>query len=234
MRLQVWSDYACPYCYIGKRHLEEALADFEHAQSVEIVFKAFELNPAASRAVVDTTQQRIEYKDRKTPAAAREMIEHITKMGAHAGLAMNYDTVRYTNTFDAHRLTKLAESKGLGSAMTERLFRAYFTENRELADPATLVSIATDVSLDNAEVSHMLASDTFADAVRAEESEAGRLGIHGVPFFAFDGEMGLSGAHSKATLLKALRESYERFGASTLDASASCAASGCIVPAQIS
>lgn len=226
MQLHVWSDYACPYCYIGKRLLEEALAEFEHADDIEIVYKAFELNPAASRSVVDTTQQRIEFKYGKSPAAARAMIESIMAMGWRVGLTMNYDTVRYTNTFDAHRLTKFAEAKGIGGAMTERLFRAYFTENRELADAQTLMSIATELGLDGEDVSEMLASDAYADAARSDETEASRLGIHGVPFFAF-AEGGLSGAHPKVSLLNALRESYARANPAPDAAAPSCGIDGC-------
>lgn len=228
MHLQIWSDYACPYCYIGKRHLEQALAEFEHAADVEIVFRAFELNPSASRNVVDTTQQRIEYKYGKSPAAAREMIDHIMKMGERAGLAMRYDTVRYTSTFDAHRLNKFAETRGVGAAMTERLFRAYFTENRELADIPSLIALAVELGLDGEDVSRMLASNAYADLVRADEADASRLGIHGVPYFVFNGEVGLSGAHSMASLLRALRESWERFNVTSGGGEApSCGSGAC-------
>lgn len=211
MQLQIWSDYACPYCYIGKRHLEQALAEFDHAGDVEILFRAFELNPSASRNVVDTTQQRIEHKYGKSPVAAREMIDHIMKMGDRAGLAMRYDTVRYTSTFDAHRLSKFAEAKGMGAAMTERLFRAYFTDNLELADIPTLIALAVELGLDGEAVSGMLASNAYADIVRSDEAHASQVGIHGVPYFAFNDEIGLSGAHPKASLLKALQESWECF-----------------------
>lgn len=227
MRLLIWSDYACPYCYIGKRYLEQALAEFEHAGEIEIVFKAFELNHAAARNVVDTTQQRIEFKYGKSPAAAREMIERIMTMGTRVGLEMRYDTVRYTNTFDAHRLAKFAAEMGAGTAMAERLFRAYFTENRELSDIATLTTLAVEVGLGEREVAEVLASERYAVIVRSDEAEAARLGIHGVPFFAFDEETVFSGAHPKESLLKALRESYTRSKASPSGSAPSCDTSGC-------
>lgn len=230
MQLQIWSDYACPYCYIGKRHLEEALAEFEHADDVEVVFRTFELDRTASTEVVNTTQQRIEYKYRKSPASARDMINHIIAMGARAGLKMNYDTVRYTNTFDAHRLTRYAQVNGVAAKMSERLFRAYFTENRELADQEVLLSIASDVGLNRCETEAMLKSGAFIEEARAEEAQAESRGIHGVPFFAFEDGTGLSGAQPKSALLRALRDSWNSSQARPSTSAPSCDNDTCVIP----
>ncbi|WP_273725126.1 DsbA family oxidoreductase [Brucella gallinifaecis] len=230
MQLQIWSDYACPYCYIGKRHLEEALAEFEHADDVEVVFRTFELDRTASPQVINTTQQRIEYKYRKNPESAREMINHIIAMGARAGLKMNYDTVRYTNTFDAHRLTHYAQVNGLAAEMSERLFRAYFTENRELADQEVLLSIASDVGLNRSETEATLKSGAFIKEAREEEAQAESRGIHGVPFFAFEDGTGLSGAQPKSVLLRALRDSWNSSQARPSANAPSCDNDTCDVP----
>ena len=172
MKLEIWSDYACPYCYIGKRFLEAAQAEFEHAREVEIVFRAFELDPTSGPAVTTTTLDRIMRKYGKSRSDAQAMIDHITSMGERCGLDMRYASVRYTNTFDAHRLTKFAEQHERGAEMTERLFRAYFTDNFPLADHDVLVGLAQDVGLDGDAVRAMLTSTDFAEDVRRDETRA--------------------------------------------------------------
>lgn len=212
MQLQIWSDYACPYCYIGKRHLEQALAEFEHASDIDVVFKAFELDRTASPHVVNTTQQRIESKYGKSAEAAREMIAHIVAMGARAGLEMHYATVRYTNTFDAHRLTHYARAQSgeLAAKVSERLFHAYFTENLELADHQVLLNIASAAGLDRGATNAMLKSAAYSDEARAEEAHAQVQGIHGVPYFVFEDGTALSGAQPKSALLQTIQDSWNR------------------------
>lgn len=234
MKLEIWSDYACPYCYIGKRFLEAALAEFEHAREVEIVFRAFELDPTSGPAVTTTTLDRIMRKYGKSRSDAQAMIDHITSMGEQCGLDMRYASVRYTNTFDAHRLTKFAEQHGRGADMTERLFRAYFTDNFPLADPDVLVGLAQDARLDGDAVRAMLKKGSdFADDVRRDETHASQAGIHGVPFFVFDGAYALSGAQPKAQLLAALRQSWNDARKTVSEnptASMTCDSTGCIIP----
>lgn len=230
MRLQIWSDYACPYCYIGKRHLEQALADFEHADEVEVVFRTFELDRTASPRVMNTTQQRIEYKYRKSPESARNMINHIILMARRAGIDMKYNSVRYTNTFDAHRLTRYAEGKGLASEVSERLFHAYFTENLELADHDVLIKIAGDAGLEPAETQTMLKSDAFSEEAREEEKKADMLGIYGVPYFVLEDGTGLSGAQPKQALLNALRDSWNNSRAKHQGNAPSCDGDVCDTP----
>lgn len=233
MKLEIWSDYACPYCYIGKRFLEAALAEFEHAREVEIVFRAFELDPTSGPAVTTTTLDRIMRKYGKSRSDAQAMIDHITSMGEQCGLDMRYASVRYTNTFDAHRLTKFAEQHGHGADMTERLFRAYFTDNAPLADHDVLVGLAQDVGLDGDAVRGILAGIDFAEDVRRDETRASQAGIHGVPFFVFDGAYALSGAQPKAQLLAALRQSRNDARKTVSDnptTGMTCDSKGCAIP----
>ncbi|MFT8679381.1 DsbA family oxidoreductase [Gluconacetobacter sp.] len=233
MKLEIWSDYACPYCYIGKRFLEAALAEFEHAREVEIVFRAFELDPSSGPAVTTTTLDRIMRKYGKSRSDAQAMIDHITSMGERCGLDMRYASVRYTNTFDAHRLTKFAEQHGRGADMTERLFRAYFTDNSPLADHDVLVGLARDVGLDGDAVRAMLSSTDFAEAVRHDETRASQTGVHGVPFFVFDGAYALSGAQPKAQLLAALRQSWKKARKTASEnptTGMTCDSTGCVIP----
>lgn len=230
MQLQIWSDYACPYCYIGKRHLEQALAEFEHADDVEVVFRTFELDRSACREVVNTTQQRIEYKYGKDPKAAKDMINHIASLAARSGLEMNYSTVQYTNTFDAHRLTRYAETKGVAAEISERLFRAYFTENLALADHTVLLQIATELGLDPVETKIVLESDQFADVARGEEAQAEMRGIRGVPFFVLEDGTQLSGAQAKGALLNALRASWNSTQVDDTSSAPLCNDGACELP----
>ncbi|HGO5815016.1 TPA: DsbA family protein [Mannheimia haemolytica] len=226
MKIQIWSDYACPYCYIGKRHLEQALEQFAHKDEVEIEFKAFELYPHAGKTAVNTTQQRIEKKYGKTPEGAKQMIAHIETMGERAGLLMNYANVKNTSTFDAHRLYQWAKSQGKGGAMNERLMQGYFGDNVELANHDHLARFAVDVGLNGDDAKAMLASDDFVQAVKNDESEAQRIGVQGVPFFVFDGKTATSGAMPVGSLLKLLHQVYEENQADNLTG-ASCGIDGC-------
>ncbi len=231
MKIEIWSDYACPYCYIGKRYLEEALARFEHAQEVEIVYRAFELDPSAGRSVTTTTLGRIENKYGKTAAQAQQMIDHIISMGASAGLDMRYGTVRYTNTFDAHRLTHFAATKGISAAVTEGLFRAYFTDNLALAEREVLIKVAVEAGLDHSEVAAMLASDEFSTDARADESRAREMGIRSVPHMVIDGEQQFAGAQPAEHVLRVLQDLWAESRGSDESRptdTPSCGMDGCI------
>lgn len=206
MKIEIWSDYACPYCYIGKRYLEQALKEFEHANSVEVVYKAFELDPSAAKEATTTTLGRIKHKYGKSEIQAQEMIDHIVAMAARVDLDMRYDSVRYTNTFDAHRLTKFASLHGKGLEMSERLFNAYFTQNLPLADHGVLLEIAVELGLDRVETQAMLASDMFAEDVRADEHRAREIGIRSVPHMVIDGQHDFVGAQPTDHLLTAIRD----------------------------
>lgn len=226
MKIQIWSDYACPYCYIGKRHLEQALEQFAHKDEVEIEFKAFELYPNAAKTAVNTTQERIEKKYGKSPQGALDMIAHIEKMASRAGLDMNYAEVKNTCTFDAHRLYHWAKSQGKGGEMNERLMRAYFSDNVELANHEHLAQFAVDVSLNGDDAKAMLASDDFVKAVKDDEREAQSVGVQGVPFFMFDGKTATSGAMPVGSLVQLLNQVYEE-NQSDILIGASCGIDGC-------
>ncbi|WP_373818103.1 DsbA family oxidoreductase [Glaesserella sp.] len=205
IKIEMYSDYACPFCYIGKSHLEQALAQFEHADKVEIVHKAYELYPQTGETVTSTTQGRIEWKYHKTPEQALEMIRHIENLAKRAGIAMNYENVQNTNTFKAHRLTKFAASKE--NEMYNRLMKAYFTDNLPLADRKTLLQCAEDVGLDLAETEAFLNSNDFADSVTADETQARHIGVRSVPFFVING-VEVAGSQPPARFLALLQQVY--------------------------
>jgi predicted DsbA family dithiol-disulfide isomerase len=211
LRIDVWSDIACPWCYVGKRRLEAALAAFEHRDAVALTWRAFELDPAAPRSLDPSTSYaaRLARKYGSSVAQAEQMIARMTETAAADGLEFHFELIRPGNTFDAHRLLHLALQRGKQDALKERLFRAYLTEGQPIGDPAALARLAADVGLDPAEVQHVLAGDAHADAVRADEETARRLGIRGVPFFALAGRYAVSGAQPSDVLLGALRTAWD-------------------------
>ncbi|UOO81341.1 DsbA family oxidoreductase [Uruburuella testudinis] len=227
MKIEMYSDYACPFCYIGKRQLEQALAQFEHADDVEIVHKAFELYPHAGDSVSNTTQGRIERKYGKSPTGAMQMIRGIEAMAAKAGLAMNYENVQNTNTFNAHRLTKLAHSLGKGDAMNERLFQAYFIENLPLANRDNLIRLAEAVGIAREQVENMLDSDAFAAETRADLAQAQQVGVQAVPFFVVDGQVSLAGSQPAAHFLSVLNQVWADSAQPLLQEGAACGVDGC-------
>lgn len=233
LRVDVWSDVACPWCYVGKRRLERALAGFEHEADVEVVWRAFELDPEAPRVRDDGMGQaeRLAKKYRRSVAEAEGMIANMTRTAAADGLEMRFDQVQSGNTFDAHRVIHLAAERGKQDAMKERLMRAYFTEGRAVGEAETLVALGQEVGLEEAEVKEVLASAAYAEDVRGEEMLARELGITGVPFFVLGGRLGVSGAQPAEVLLGALREAWkqveEKGEEPGIDEGAVCGPDGC-------
>ncbi|MEG9475337.1 DsbA family oxidoreductase [Mannheimia indoligenes] len=210
MKIEVWSDFACPFCYIGRRHLEQALAQFEGEGEVEVIFRAFELDPHANGEPEGDIQQRLMQKYQKTAEQADEMINYVEEAGKQAGLDLRYRTTQYTRTFEAHRLAKFAESKGLGEAMVERLFKAYFTDNTILAKRTELIGLALEIGLERDEVAQLLTGDDFGHEVREDERVAHKYGIHSVPFFVIDEKLGVSGAQPPEVLLNAIKQALQK------------------------
>lgn len=208
MKITYWSDYACPYCYIGETYLKQAIEHMGIGDQVEVEMKAFELDPDASRAYTGETVDRFAKKYGLSIQGAQARIDGISRMGQDAGLDFHYAETRYTNTFDAHRLTKLAQKKDaqLADRLSERLYKAYFSEGLELADHAVLLRIATEEGMNEEEVRSLLATDEFAMDVRLDEREAARYNIHGVPYFLLDGQLAIPGALPVESMEEALRQ----------------------------
>jgi predicted DsbA family dithiol-disulfide isomerase len=236
LHVEIWSDIACPWCYVGKRRFAAALARFEHAESVELVWRAFELDPSAPRSIdpIDlgvSYAQRLARKYATSVQQGEAMIQRMTATAAEEGLDFHFERIRPGNTLDAHRLVHLATTRGLGDAAKERFLRAYLCEGEAIGDPQVLARLAVEVGLDGEEVSALLASDRFEREVRAEEEEARRGGISGVPYFVIGGRHGLSGAQPAPVILQALNESWQALSleAATTSKSegASCGTEGC-------
>jgi predicted DsbA family dithiol-disulfide isomerase len=209
MRVEIWSDIACPWCYVGKRRFEAALGQFEHAADVEVVWRSFELDPGAPRTREGSQDEHLAKKYGMPVEKARAMNERMAGEGKKEGIDFHFDQVKGGNTFDAHRLVHLAAESGKADAMKERLMRAYFAEGEAIGDPAVLQRLGIELGLDATRVREVLSGEAYAEDVRADEHRARSLGISGVPFFAIDERYGVSGAQPADVLLDALRQAYD-------------------------
>jgi predicted DsbA family dithiol-disulfide isomerase len=205
VKIEIWSDVVCPWCYIGKRRLERALRDFEHAGEVEVTWRSFQLNPDTPPGTAVPT---LDYLAGRFGPESAAMTARVAELAKTEGLDLDFGTALTVNTLDAHRLLHLAADLGVGAAAKERLLRAHFTEGADLSDHETLARLAGEVGLDPDRARAMLALTEYDAEVRADLKEARRLGISGVPFFVFDRRYGISGAQPAETFGQALRTAY--------------------------
>jgi protein disulfide-isomerase len=204
MTIDIWSDVACPYCYIGKRHLEAALSLFPNKEEVKINWRSFELDPQAiAKSEVDL-YDLLANKYRIPRQQAQQMTASVEQMGSKAGIDFNFSQVVSVNTFNAHRLIHLAAEQGLQNQAKEALLKAYFTDGKDLSDLNVLQKIAADISLDEETVTTCLQSDAFAQEVREDEQLAYQIGVQGVPFFVFDQKYALRGAQPVEAFVQTL------------------------------
>lgn len=230
MKIDIWSDVACPFCYIGKRHLEAALEQFPHKKDVQVTWHNFELDPNAPKDNKEDQYALLARKYGMSREQAIENTERVAASGTAAGLAFDFDKVIPTNTFDAHRLIQFAAQNGKQDEMEERLFAAYFMEGKHLNNKETLLAIAADLGLDATAV---LNSDAYTNEVRKDEAEAQALGIRGVPFFVFDRKYAVSGAQPVTAFTQTLQKVWEEANPAELvqtgDKGAACDDGSCTV-----
>jgi predicted DsbA family dithiol-disulfide isomerase len=205
MRIDIWSDIVCPWCYVGKRRFEKALARYDKRDEVQIVHRSFQLNPAAPRDTTSSRREMLMHKYGLSPEQVVEMDARMMQTAAGEGLEFNLEGTVTGNTFDAHQLVHLGQTHGLQDAVVERLFRAYFTEQRSLFDQESLVDLAAEVGLDRDEAAAALRDNRYAEAVSADIDLARSLGATGVPLFVIDGRYGISGAQAPETFLDVLQ-----------------------------
>ena len=210
MKVEIWSDVVCPWCYVGKRNLEAALAEFPHADEVTVEWRSFELDASTPQQMDLSMDEVLQRKYGMSPDEATAANRQMTELAAKVGLEYHLDNVQIGNTFDAHRLIHLADTQGLGGAMKERLLAAYFTEGRSVSDPAELARLGVEVGLDRARVDTVMAGDEFGAEVRADEAQAVELGCTGVPFFVVDGKFGIPGAQPPDVLLRLLNRVWDK------------------------
>jgi predicted DsbA family dithiol-disulfide isomerase len=233
VNVEIWSDVVCPWCYIGKRRFEQALDRFPHADAVTVTYRSFELDPAAPTRREGTHDEHLARKYGLSVEKARQLNAQMTQTAAAEGLDFHFERMRGGNTFDAHRLLHLAADRGKQHELKERLLQATFTDGVPVADRDALVRLAAEVGLDADEARDVLASDRYADAVRADERQAAAYGITGVPFFVVDGKYGVSGAQPADLLLQVLEKAYAESSPLTVIDSAgsadSCDGDACAV-----
>ena len=221
MKIEIWSDIACPWCYVGKRRFERALGSFSHRDEVDVVWRSFELDPTAPHRHAEKQAELLALKYRVSLERAEAMNANMTAEAAKEGLEFRFDRVQVGNTFNAHRLIHFAASEGKRGEMVERLFKAYLTDGEALGELDVLVRLAGDVGLDGVATRGILASDAYAGDVRADEERARRFAINGVPFFAIDEKYGVSGAQPPEALLDVMRQAWTESAVVPVAASAS-------------
>ena len=194
MRIEIWSDVVCPWCYIGKRHLEEALAQFPYRDEVEVEYRSFELDPSAPQVPVETTVESLAKKFGTDVPGARQLMTRADGAAAAVGLEFHHADTPHARTVDAHRLLHLAKDAGLQAELKEALLAAYFTRGESMGDRAVLEQVAVAAGLDPVRVAEVLEGDEYADAVAADIAQARAYGAGGVPFFVVDQTYGVSGA----------------------------------------
>jgi predicted DsbA family dithiol-disulfide isomerase len=208
VRVDIWSDVVCPWCYIGKRRFERGLAAFGHAGDVDVVYHSFELDPGIEPGQATGVLDMLAAKYGMAPAQAAAAEDRVAAAAAADGLGYTVDRP-IGNTFDAHRLMHLAGDLGRAEPLLRRMYQAYFAEGRSLFDAASLAALAGDAGLDPGEARRALDDGSYADAVRADEDQAREIGISGVPFFVIDWKYGFSGARPAELLTDALQEAWD-------------------------
>lgn len=227
--VEVWSDIACPWCYVGKRRWEAALARFSHAADVQLTWRAFELDPSAPpvRDGAPSYAQRLATKYGRSLTEGQAMIDRMVETGAKDGIAFDFVNIRGGNTFLGHRLLHLAHARGIQDQVMERFFRGYFCEGAAVGLPEVALGLAVDAGLDADEASAVVHGDQLATEVRGDQARARQLGIDGVPFFLLGNRYGVSGAQPPEVLLRALEQTYSELPELIVSEGEVCGPDGC-------
>lgn len=239
MKIEVWSDFVCPFCYIGKRRLEEALEQFPHKENVEVIFRSYELDPNTPKNVNMTVNEALAEKYGMTIEKAKEMSAGVAEQAASVGLDFHFEQMINANTFDAHRLAHYGAEKGVGLQLTEALLKANFTETKNLNSHEVLAEIAKEVGLDAQEVLFVLQDEKkYANTVKRDQMIAQQMGVRGVPFFVLNEKYSISGAQPSQTFLGALEKVWAEENQEpilqdlSVEQDASCGDDGCAIPTK--
>lgn len=208
MKVEIWSDVMCPFCYIGKRRFENALNQLPFNNEIEIEWKAFQLDPSIKKEPGKKIHEYLAERKGFSVEKAKELNGQVTNMAAAEGLQYNFDKAVVANSFDAHRFANLAKKNGKGLEAEESLFKAYFTEGKDISDHDTLIQLGIDIGLDGSVVKQALESDAYTKDVQKDIAEAEELAIRGVPFFVIDRKYAVSGAQATETFVQALNQSF--------------------------
>jgi protein disulfide-isomerase len=214
LKVEVWSDIMCPFCYIGKRNYEMALAQFENADQIEIIWKSFQLDPSLPETSSENVYEYLANRKGLGLEQVKQLHENVTNTAKTVGLEYNFDKTQISNSFKAHQLIQLAKSKNLGDEAEEVLFYAYFTEGKNLSNTSVLVELGQKIGLNSSEIISALEDKRFEKNVIKDIEEAQQIGVKGVPFFVFDRKYAVSGAQPVdsfySTLVQAHKEWVEK------------------------
>jgi predicted DsbA family dithiol-disulfide isomerase len=209
MKVEIWSDIVCPFCYIGKRKFEKALESFTNKDQVEIVWRSFQLDPDMKYVTGQSVHEYLGKRKGGTAKEGKQMNDAMAAMAKEVGLEYNFDQAIINNTMDAHRLLHFSKTKGLQSELKERLFRAYYTEGKNIGDLDTLISLGQEVGLVGEDIQNTLQSDAYQQEVALDQYEAQQVGARGVPFFVFDDKYAVSGAQPSEVFSQVLAKVWE-------------------------
>jgi len=232
MKIEIWSDVMCPFCYIGKKNFEQALENLAFKDEVKVEWKSFQLDPTLEQSKTKTTAEYFREKKGFPEEQAKQMTNQVIQMGKDSGIDFNFDKALITNTFTAHKLLHLAKKHDKASEMEEELFKAHFLDGKNVGDVETLVSLAVSLGIDTDEAKNSLESDQFDYEINQDILEARNNGITGVPFFILNGKYGVSGAQPSEVFKNALTQTYEETVVPFKDQSQnnlSCDADGCSI-----
>ncbi len=209
MKVEVWSDVMCPFCYIGKRKFEAALLQFPYKDEMEVEWKSFQLDPTIETDGSKTIHQFLAERKGFTIEKAKEMNDYVTNLAAKVGLTYNFDKAVVANSFDAHRFSHLAKKYGQQNNAEELLFKSYFTDGKNTADKDTLIQLGEQLGINGEEVKEMLESNKYANEVHSDIEDANNIGVSGVPFFVVNRKYAISGAQEPDTFLQLLNKVHQ-------------------------
>lgn len=210
MKVEIWSDIVCPFCYIGKRRFEKALASFSQKDKVEVVYRSFQLDPDMKPEKGVSVNQYLATRKGIPPEQAKEMNEYVTGMAKAEGLVFDFDKAVITNTLQAHRLLQLAKTHGLQLATKEKLMSAYFTEGKDVGDDAVLLELGQSVGLPVDEIKALFTNESYTEDVELDQYMAQQLRVQGVPFYVFNNKYAVSGAQAQSVFTEVLEKAAER------------------------
>ena len=210
MSVEIWSDIMCPFCYIGKRKFEKALSQFPHREHIEITWKSFQLAPEIETDKNKSIHQYLSEHKGFSIEEAKGMNDYVTKMALEQGLVYNFDISIVANSFKAHQFTHFAKKQGKQDEAEEKLFKAYFTDGKNIDDNHTLIQLGTELELDGNLLKLVLENNTYANNVKEDIYEAQQVGVRGVPFFVFDRKFAVSGAQESSVFLETLEKSFNK------------------------
>lgn len=209
LKVQIWSDIMCPFCYIGKRRIEDALQLFEHSAAVDIEWKSFQLDPSFIASEEDSLVEHLAEKYRKDTDWAQQMLDNMTQNAKNSGLDFHFEKAVMANSLNAHRLLHLAKKHKLANELEESLFKAYLTDGKNVNDLEVLAELGLEVGLTAEEIKQVLHSNAYTNEVQHDINEAQSIGVQGVPFFVFDNKYSVSGAQDSETFVKTLEKVWQ-------------------------